>query len=195
MNVFNNYFADLTVFPGELEEILFDLDATWLNGSKSLNVTFFLEVESTMGPSNDTMYLGPWMVFTNNNATLSSSDTSKSKKIGEGVGIPIGFLAFLAIVAGIAFFLWRKRKLNKGYGTGKSFPQRTGTNGGASRGHARQASFHDEPTRGVELQDRNKGLTGEDNWGWGSPVSSPTSARHSNAFRDEISRQQTGKAM
>ena len=70
-----------------------------------------------------------------------------------------------------------------------------GTPAYASRGHKRDASFHDEPTRGMELQNRNSGLTGEDNWDWGSPVSSPTTVggRNSNAFREEIQRQRSGK--
>ena len=79
---------------------------------------------------------------------------------------------------------------------------------GANRGHHRRdPSFHDEPTRGMELQNRAGagaaggaagGGSGGDNWDWGSPVSSPTNTtitggRDSNAFRDEIQRQRSGK--
>ena len=92
------------------------------------------------------------------------------------------------------FICFRKRRA-KGYGAGKSLRQRVGS--GTGGGHRRDASFHDEPTTGVELRDRNRGLTGEtpeDNWDWGSPVSSPTSAGGGgNAFRDEIQRQRSGR--
>ncbi len=48
-------------------------------------------------------------------------------------------------------------------------------------------SFHDEPTRGVELGRMSK----EDDWGWGSPVGSPT-AGGGNVFREEVERQKSG---
>ncbi len=72
----------------------------------------------------------------------------------------------------VGLFLCCRKRKGKGYGAGKSLRQRVG--GG---GHRRDASFHDEPTGGLELRERNKGLTGEesgDNWDWGSPVGSPT---------------------
>jgi len=193
--VLESHFADFSYEADNLGDLNFNINKTWLNGSSTLNVTFFLEVEShDHTPENNTIYHGPWIILTDKNATNttassdSGSGTSKSKKIGEGVGIPVGLIAFVALAV-IAFILWRRHGQNKkGYGASKSLAQ--GTEGaGAARGHNRQGSFHDEPTRGVELQERNGG----DNWGWGSPVGSPTS-RQSNAFRDEISRQQTGRA-
>lgn len=91
----------------------------------------------------------------------------------------------------------RKRR-GLGYGGGKAArSQRMNAAAapvaGPTRGHHRRgSSFHDEPTRGVELQDRNGG---GDSWDWGSPVSSPTTAggRNSNAFREEMQRQKSGR--
>ena len=54
----------------------------------------------------------------------------------------------------------------------------------------------------MELQNRNvKSGGGEDNWDWGSPVSSPTTttitggSSGGNAFREEMRRQRSGKAV
>ena len=115
--------------------------------------------------------------------------------MGEKVGIPVGLVFLIVAVIAVALFVCFRKRRSKGYGAGKSLRQRVG--GGASRGHRRDPSFHDEPTTGVELKDRNTRLTGEspeDNWDWGSPVGSPAHAGGAgNAFRDEIQRQRGGR--
>ena len=195
--------------------IYIDTNPAMLNGST--NATLFLSANATYDDQPH-HYQGPLFFLlnqtnpdnnsTNSSRSSSSPSSSTSKELGEKVGIPVGLIFFLIILAALAFLLFRYRRNNAGYGTGKSLGQRTNTgslrgNGGAAaargvggRVHKRQESFHDEPTSGgVELQDRSRGLTGEDNWEWGrdsvgSPVSpiSPTG----NQFRDELQRQKTG---
>ncbi len=88
----------------------------------------------------------------------------------------------------------------KGYGIGKSRRQRVGKKGAIRLGerevNAPDTGFKDEPTRGVELQERRH--VREENLD--DLVSSETeqdpgtdSKTHGNAFRDEISRQKTGR--
>ena len=51
------------------------------------------------------------------------------------------------------------------------------------------AGFRDEPTRGMELQDRGGR---QDSWEAGWDNSSNSNSGGGNAFRDEIERQRTG---
>lgn len=169
----------------------------WLRGASSANLTLFLV--SLDAGNTSTVHSGPVMtLFDDSTATNSSSasgGSSASKKLGESVGIPIGLIVFFVAVAGLVFFLVRKRRSGQGHLHGRSPSQLIGGAGAAGRTHRRNESFHDEPTRGMELQDRNQGLTGEDNWDWGSPpLESATSGTRGNAFREEINRQTTGLA-
>ena len=178
--------------------VFLNMSSAWLGDQSSTNLTLALIVDEN--GSDVKVFAGPTFTLLSTSDSGSthfepSSTPSSSKELGEKVGLPIGlvFLIVAAIAAGL-FVCFRKRR-GKGYGAGKSLGQRVGS--GTGRGHRRDASFHDEPTTGVELKDRNKGLTGEapeDNWEWGSPVSSPTSIGGAgNAFRDEIQRQRSGR--
>ena len=172
-----------------------NMTSDWLEGAASTQLTLnLLSIEPTDGYRK--ILSGPVITLTAKNstdATQSSPSTSSSKKLGEKVGLPVGLVVAIAILIALGIFFCMRKRHGKGYLTGQSRGQRVGKQGTGGASHKRQVSFHDEPTRGVELQDRNKGLTGEDNWDWGSPVSSPTSARGSNAFRDEINRQRSGR--
>ena len=203
--------------PTEQGFIEFNITEDMLNLTTSGNLTFwFLELDS----DEEHLLPGPNITLINNsteseikNNSTSDSDNSsgggsKSKNLGEKVGAPIGTIAFVAILAILAFFLFRRYRSRGGGGgdylSGKSHSQRTSTGngftGGSSvGGHRRTESFHDEPTRGMELQDRQRSGTtnsggGADNWDWGrDSVSPPTSpGGTSNVFRDEIQRQRTG---
>ncbi|CAD6590933.1 MAG: hypothetical protein ASARMPRED_005110 [Alectoria sarmentosa] len=179
--------------------VFLNMSSVWLNGQSTANITLNLIVDQE--GSEPEVFAGPTFTLLSTSGSDSthsspSSAPSSSKKLGEKVGLPIGLVfLIIAAIAAALFICFRKRR-GKGYGTGKSLRQRVGGSG-AGRRHRRDASFHDEPTTGVELKDRNKGLTGEspgDNWDWGSPVGSPTSAGGAgNAFRDEIQRQRSGR--
>ncbi|CAF9922099.1 hypothetical protein IMSHALPRED_005335 [Imshaugia aleurites] len=176
--------------------VFLNMSSAWLIGQPTANLIIYLIVNQTREDLK--IFPGPTFTLLSTSSSDSTHSTpstapSTSKQLGEKVGIPIGLVFLIvAAIAVAAFVCFRKRK-GKGYGAGKSLRQRVG--GAAGRAHRRDPSFHDEPTTGVELKDRNKGLTGEspeDNWDWGSPVSSPTSAGGvSNAFRDEIQRQRS----
>lgn len=176
--------------------VFVNMSSAWLGGQSTANLTLALIVDQE---GDDTqIFAGPTFTLLSTSSSDSthsepSSAPSSSKKLGEKVGIPVGLVFLIvAAIAAALFVCFRKRRA-KGYGTGKSLGQRVGS--GASRGHRRDPSFHDEPTTGVELKDRTKGPSGEsaeDNWDWGSPVSSPAGASGAgNAFRDEIQRQRS----
>ena len=183
------------------------MNALWLDDQSTANLTLSLVVDQP-GSSESKVYDGPTFTLLSISSSADSS-TSPSpssttaptdKKLGEKVGLPIGLVALIVLAGAVALFLCCRKRRNKGYGTGKSLRQRVsgGSGDGAGRGHRRDASFHDEPTvGGMELKDRNKGLTGEapaDNWDWNSPVGSPSDgAGGGNAFRDEIQRQRGGR--
>lgn len=179
--------------------VFLNMSSVWLRGQPTANLTLSLVVDQ--GGEDPDVFAGPeftLLSISNSDSTphaTPSSAPSSSKKLGEKVGLPIGLVFLILVVIAAALFICFRKRRGKGYGTGKSLGQRVGS--GAGRGHRRDASFHDEPTTGVELKDRNRGLTGEspeDNWDWGSPVSSPSTAGGAgNAFRDEIQRQRSGR--
>ena len=181
--------TDNTIFTTTADSALgytsINTTSAMLNGSTNATLTLFLNTTINDQPKR---YSGP--TFTLLDKTDSSGDSnSDKKKLGEEVGIPIGLIFFFVILAGIAFAFWRHRRNNSGNATGKSLPQRTATGGGG--GHRRTESFHDEPTRGMELQNRHD-RGGGDNWDWGrESIGSPVSPT-GNHFRDELSRQKTG---
>ena len=181
--------------------VYMNMSRTWLDNNPSVKLTLEM-ISLEDGTESDLKILhGPVFELVASNATnttssqSSSSSSSGSKRLGEKVGLPIGLVVLIAILIALGIFICMRRRGGQGYPTRQSRSQRTMENqAGVAARHKRQVSFHDEPTRGMELQDRNKGLTGEDNWDWGSPVTSPVSAgRQSNAFRDEINRQRSGR--
>lgn len=171
-----------------------NMTSEWLNGQASINITLWMHsnaIMETANPEHQNLY-GPIITLKSSKNTTTSSPKS-SKKLGEEVGIPVGLVVLIVAVIAIAGFLFLRKRRAQGYGGSATRSQRLAkvTPPVGGRGHHRDASFHDEPTRGVELQNRNRG--GDDNWDWGSPVSSPTGGgRESNAFREEISRQRGG---
>lgn len=187
-----------TKAPNSQGTVFLNMSSEWLNKGSNTNLTLSLQNDQTNGESNSL----PGPVITLNGVNITSNTThstpsGKAKKLGEAVGIPMGLVFLVIAGALIAAFICMRKRRGLGYGGGKaarSQRMEAAVTPVASRGHRRDASFHDEPTCGMELQDRNKGLTGEDNWDWGSPVSSPTTGgRNSNAFRDEMQRQKSGR--
>ena len=152
----------------------------------SANMTLFLA-------SGGKTLTGPTFMLSNaTNTTSSDSSDSDKKKLGEKVGIPVGLVILGVALIGLGAFICMRRRAARGYGVGRSKGQGFAPAAAAGgRGHRRDASFHDEPTRGVELQNRNRGANGQDdNWDWGSQPSSPTTGgKGSNAFREELGRQ------
>ena len=202
-----SFFQNTTLnFPALEADVVFKSESTpnvdgqarisisqdFLGGNSSVNLTLLLAVSP---PDNATRFSkpGPTILLVNkkgSNGTAdndNSGDSSRTKKLGQEVGIPVGLIAFLVIVAALVFFVLRRRKSSGGYLTGKPHVQGASTPGLVGP-HRRQPSFHDEPTRGVELQNRS---SGGDNWDWGSPGTSPNG--RGNAFREEIGRQKAGR--
>ena len=179
--------------------VFLNVSSAWLKGQSTANLTLALIVDQE--DKDPKSFVGPTFNLLSTSSSEDSSHPapssapSSSKKLGEKVGLPVGLVFLIIAAIAVALFVCFRRRRGKGYGAGKSLNQRVGS--GTGRGHRRDASFHDEPNSGVELRDRNRGLTGEtpeDNWDWGSPVSSPTTAGgHGNAFRDEIQRQRSGR--
>ncbi|KAL8992616.1 MAG: hypothetical protein Q9169_006962 [Polycauliona sp. 2 TL-2023] len=113
----------------------------------------------------------------------AKNGTNSDSHIGEKAGIPVGLGVFLIAVAGLVFwFLRRRRNKSAGYmSKRKGAARMTGDESGVGGG------FTDEPTRGMELQDR-QGHGRQDSWdaGWDSTSSQGGGG---NTFRDEIDRQ------
>ncbi|KAL9135319.1 MAG: hypothetical protein Q9175_003495 [Cornicularia normoerica] len=184
--------------------VFLNMSSLWLGGQPTANLTLSLIVNQIS--SDPKIFAGPAFTLLSTSSSDDSTHTAPSSsapssgaRLGEKVGLPIGLVFLIVAAIAVALFVCFRKRRGKGYGTGKSLRERVGgSSGGTGRGHRRDASFHDEPTTGgVELKDRDRGLTGEsaeDNWDWGSPVSSPTNAGGaSNAFRDEIQRQRSGR--
>ncbi|KAL9595362.1 MAG: hypothetical protein Q9219_006488 [cf. Caloplaca sp. 3 TL-2023] len=148
-------------------------------------LTLFIRSKSPSG--EPVIKSGPVFSLATMNATDVKNSTSshgKGNDLGEKAGIPVGLGVFLIAAAGLLFWFLRRRRNNSaGYMSKRGAV--TGTRdlaGGGERG------FRDEPTRGLELQDRGAGHGRQDSWeaGWDTGSSQGGGG---NAFRDEIDRQ------
>lgn len=190
--------------PNEQGRVMIPMNPQWLTGVTCRNLTLLLVTEFPGGMKNETA--GPTISLVESLTPPSSPSPTpspsaslepaipaphkSSDKVGLGVGIPLG-LIFLAGLAGVLFFMRRRRR---GYsGTrirGRGAVQLTGDEFRTTR--SRGNSFKDEPVQGVELQPRNghqrQYSIGESSI---SPISD-TGRESSNAFRDEIARQRAG---
>ncbi|KAL8661528.1 MAG: hypothetical protein Q9202_005537 [Teloschistes flavicans] len=175
----------------ELAHVSLKMHEDFLQSPNRTNLTLFIH---SVAPDNDddptanqpVTKSGP--VFTLiTNATLVSQEKAKSgaKQMGEKAGIPVGLGVFLVALAGALFwFLRRRRNRKEGYMAKRSRTRRMTGDEGAG-------GFRDEPTRGMELQDRGGGgVRREDSWeaGW-ETGSSQGGGGGGNAFRDEVERQ------
>ncbi|KAL9048779.1 MAG: hypothetical protein Q9206_005847 [Seirophora lacunosa] len=163
-------YVPLKIYPSYLE-----------NRPNNTNVTLFL------ASGDDQVLIGPIFSIIAPPSNSTSDEGSGSKDLGEKAGIPVGLGLFLIAVAGFVFwFLRRRRNKAAGY-MGKRSTRITGDSEGGGAG-----GFRDEPTRGLELQDR-AGHGRQDSWeaGWDSTTSSQAGGGGGggNAFRDEIDRQ------
>lgn len=123
-------------------------------------------------------------IFDGPQFSLITNSTAKEHKkgddkVGEKAGIPVGLGIFLIAVAGLLFWFIRRRRAGK-----KGYLANRSAGGARGVGRGGDGGFRDEPTRGMELQDRN-GASREDSWeaGWGDEGTGR------NQFRDEIERQ------
>ncbi|KAI4117703.1 MAG: hypothetical protein LQ345_002127 [Seirophora villosa] len=162
-------YVPLKIYPSYLE-----------NRPNNTNVTLFL------ASGDDQVLIGPIFSIIAPPSNSTSDKGSGSKDLGEKAGIPVGLGLFLIAVAGFVFwFLRRRRNKAAGYMAKRSTRVTGDSEGGGAGG------FRDEPTRGLELQDR-AGHGRQDSWeaGWDSTTSSQAGGGGGgNAFRDEIDRQ------
>lgn len=161
----------------------------------ALNASMRLTLKTVDSSGDVKSFYGPIFTLASNDTTSSHSTLSdNAKKLGEKVGLPLGLIFFFVLLGAIAVFLFLKKRRGQGYLTRQSRSQRTGRAAVIdATGHRRTESFHDEPTTGVELQDRGRKAQGEDNWDWGSEVGSPVRGSSGNAFREELGRQRGGR--
>ncbi|KAL8863157.1 MAG: hypothetical protein Q9178_000532 [Gyalolechia marmorata] len=163
---------------GKVDDFLIHDDINLKNGTE---LTLFLVSE----PSNNNALSGPRMtlILDEENAKNGTSK-GKDDRLGEKAGIPVGLGVFLIAVAGLVFWLLRRRR-NKSAGymaKRKGTSRMTGDDSGVGGG------FRDEPTRGMELQDR-QGHGRQDSWEAGWDSTSSQGGGGGNTFRDEIDRQ------
>ncbi|KAL8742412.1 MAG: hypothetical protein Q9184_008260, partial [Pyrenodesmia sp. 2 TL-2023] len=156
--------------------------------TKNTNLTLFIESKDADGTpsSRSGSESGPVFVFVTNSTSNSTSNSDNGDdEIGKKAGIPVGLGVFLIAVAGFSFWFLRRRKRNAaGYMGKRSRSARmTGDESGVGA-----SGFRDEPTRGLELQDR-AGHGRQDSWEAGWDTSSSQGGGGGNAFRDEIDRQ------
>ncbi|KAL8867457.1 MAG: hypothetical protein Q9198_008506 [Flavoplaca austrocitrina] len=154
-------------------------DAEEFGLKNNTNLTLFIKSE----PSDQPVWSGPTLTLLVNKNSKNGTKDGKDNHIGEKAGIPVGLGVFLIAVAGLVFWFLRRRK-NKSAGymaKRKGGSRMTGDETGVGGG------FRDEPTRGMELQDR-QGHGRQDSWdaGWDSTSSQGGGG---NTFRDEIDRQ------
>ncbi|KAL8710756.1 MAG: hypothetical protein Q9220_004774 [cf. Caloplaca sp. 1 TL-2023] len=158
-----------------------------LDGNKN-NTNLTLFIHSVDAEDVPTTKSGPvFTLITNSTLLLTNhtSDGNSSKELGEKAGIPLGLGVFLIAVAGLVFWYFRRRRNNAAGYMGKRTANSSRMTGDES-GTGGRGGFRDEPTRGMELQDRGHGR--QDSWeaGWDSASSQGGGG---NAFRDEIDRQ------
>ncbi|KAL8850416.1 MAG: hypothetical protein Q9221_004648 [Calogaya cf. arnoldii] len=154
----------------------FENEAFGLKNATSL--TLFIQSD----PSDEPVKSGPTLTLIVDPKNANSTKSGKDSHIGEKAGIPVGLGVFLIAVAGLVFWFLRRRRNNSaGYlAKRKGVSRMTGDESGGG-------GFTDEPTRGMELQDR-QGHGRQDSWeaGWDSTSSQGGGG---NTFRDEIDRQ------
>jgi hypothetical protein len=188
------------------------MDPAWLNGNTQNNLTFYL---GSLDASVDKqMYVqgGPTVSLVNKPALhYLPPPPTPIKKTSLTIGLPVAIGVVALVVIGLYFGMKKHRKIGlgnimgrrQGYGVGKSRRQRLnlGRKDGAIR-LGEEAStpviggFRDKPSTSVELHERAH--VREESLG--SLVSAPGDdlfispvAHQGNAFRDEVSRQQTGR--
>ncbi|KAL8914713.1 MAG: hypothetical protein Q9171_000726 [Xanthocarpia ochracea] len=165
---------------GKVDDFLIHDDISLKNLTE---LTLFLVSE----PSNKNSLSGPRMtLIIDKESAKNGTSKGKDDRLGEKAGIPVGLGVFLIAVAGLVFWLLRRRR-NKSAGymaKRKGTSRMTGDDSGIGGG------FRDEPTRGMELQDR-QGPGRQDSWeaGWDSTSSQGGAGGGGNTFRDEIDRQ------
>ncbi|KAI9871018.1 MAG: hypothetical protein M1830_003526 [Pleopsidium flavum] len=189
------------------------MNSDWLKGLSRNNLTLFI-IQLDPTPDHRTSVLkGPTISLINKPVTHypPPPPTSMPNKLGLLVGLPISLGFVMFVLFGLFLGMRKHRKIGlgsvmgsrKGYGVGKSRRQRVGKNGAIRLGEREvgvrapvETGFRDEPTRGVELQQRQHAR--EENLD--DLVSSPTREHfgddprmQGNAFRDEITRQKTGR--
>lgn len=155
-------------------------------GANGTNLTLYIHsIDEQNG--DPTTKSGPMLTLVSNSTTsnhTSSNDSSSSKQLGEKAGIPVGLGIVLIAAAGLIFWFLRRRR-NKSAGYLANRPRGTTRMTGDGSG-----GFRDEPTRGLELQDR-AGHGRQDSWeaGWDTASSQGGGRGGGNTFRDEIDRQ------
>ncbi|KAL8920277.1 MAG: hypothetical protein Q9208_006345 [Pyrenodesmia sp. 3 TL-2023] len=158
----------------------------YLNGyGNRTNVTLFITSEDADGKGDPRPRSGPVFTMITHSTNGTSNSDNGDDEIGKKAGIPVGLGVFLIAVAGLIFWFLRRRKRNAaGYMGKRSRSARmTGDESGVGA-----SGFRDEPTRGLELQDR-AGHGRQDSWEAGWDTSSSQGGGGGNAFRDEIDRQ------
>ncbi|KAL8798805.1 MAG: hypothetical protein Q9182_006377 [Xanthomendoza sp. 2 TL-2023] len=164
---------DFLIRPGDL-----------LGAHNNTQITLFIVSESDELDSPETKSGPTLTLITNGTDTQNSTAHGNNSHIGEKAGIPVGLGIFLIAAAGLIFWLLRRRRNNSaGYMAKRKATSRMGDESGTGGG-----GFRDEPTRGMELQDRDRqGHGRQDSWeaGWDST----SSQGGGNTFRDEIDRQ------
>ncbi|KAI4107297.1 MAG: hypothetical protein LQ339_002695 [Xanthoria mediterranea] len=156
------------------------------NLKNNTNLTLFMSSD----PSDAPVWSGPTLtlILDAKIALNGTKGGNGNNHIGEKAGIPVGLGVFLIAVAGLVFwFLRRRRNKSAGYMAKRkgTSSRMTGDESGVGGG-----GFTDEPTRGMELQDR-QGHGRQDSWeaGWDSTSSQGGGGGGGNTFRDEIDRQ------
>ena len=171
------------------------VDDTMLQGGDTSNLTFSLVANNPDDDEPARIIPGPTITASKPVAThLPPSPPNSINKLGLEVGIPVAIAVVALIIVGL-WFTTRKHRVigignvmgrRKGYGVGKSRRQRVGKHGGVGVAETEfdpsMSSFRDEPREDIEMHGqyrdadtpRGPGETG-------------------NAFRDEVSRQQTGR--
>ncbi|KAL8718412.1 MAG: hypothetical protein Q9181_008204, partial [Wetmoreana brouardii] len=155
--------------------------ASYLQGNGT-NVTLF--IHPTSGDDPLTLSGPVFTIITNSTDKNGTSHGGNSNKdLGEKAGIPVGLGIFLIAAAALIFWLLRRRRNNSA-----GYMAKRGTRTSRMTGEESRVGggFRDEPTRGMELQNRGAHER-QDSWeaGWDTA----SSQGGGNTFRDEIDRQ------
>ncbi|KAI9697294.1 MAG: hypothetical protein M1836_004858 [Candelina mexicana] len=188
------------------------MDKAWLKDTRRNNLTLYIIGLDAKDSSRASTTKGPTISLINKPVEHAKPPplTKMPNKLGLAIGLPVS-LGFVALVVlGLYFGMRKTRRIGiasvmgrkKGYGERRSRRQRMRR---GKKGELRldedepeAPDYRDEPTQGVELQTRKPRLTKDESLS--DLVSSPTtgdfgddSRLQRNAFREEVSRQRTGR--
>ncbi len=189
------------------------MNEDWLQDRSRNNLTLEIVAMDPMPGAQATRRPGPTVSLTKKPVNHHQPPPKvKTSKLGLYVGLPLALLVIAVILGAVYIGMRRTRRLGfanvmggagrrKGYGVGQSHRQRMRAAGGNNKGirldetggfHGHQRTPSDG-TGDLQYVDDDGGFTDEPTHGVPTDIHDHRNASGTNAFREEIERQRTGR--